>query len=115
MTGLSTTVSISLGMALVAGRNRVPSPATGKIALRIGFMFGAVPIAWWRDGGWRGEGGRPAGHSPEGGIHSGLSAPSYAALLWPESRAEHSKPAEGCALSGRKRNWFRMATDQRAT
>jgi hypothetical protein len=25
-------------MALVAGRNRVPSPATGKTALRIGFM-----------------------------------------------------------------------------
>jgi hypothetical protein len=28
-----------LGMALVAGRNRVPRPATGRIALRIGFMF----------------------------------------------------------------------------
>jgi hypothetical protein len=25
-------------MALVAGRNRVPSPATGKTAFRIGFM-----------------------------------------------------------------------------
>src|SRR5215813_10091938 len=38
ISGRSTTVSISLGIALVAGRNRVPRPATGKIALRIGFM-----------------------------------------------------------------------------
>ena len=30
--GLSTTVSISFGKALVAGKNRVPSPPTGKIA-----------------------------------------------------------------------------------
>src|SRR5712672_3537071 len=36
ITGLSTTGSISLGTALVAGRNRVPIPATGKTALRIG-------------------------------------------------------------------------------
>src|SRR5215831_14756677 len=34
MTGRSTTVSISLGTALVAGRKRVPRPATGKTALR---------------------------------------------------------------------------------
>src|SRR5450631_3084781 len=33
-TGRSTTVSISLGTALVAGRKRVPRPATGKMALR---------------------------------------------------------------------------------
>ncbi|CFW49931.1 Uncharacterised protein [Bordetella pertussis] len=32
--GLSTTGSISFGMALVAGRKRVPIPATGKTALR---------------------------------------------------------------------------------
>src|SRR5882762_8545262 len=38
MTGLSTTGSISLGTALVAGRKRVPMPATGKTALRTGFM-----------------------------------------------------------------------------
>jgi hypothetical protein len=31
-----------LGIALVAGRNRVPSPATGKMALRIGVMVRAV-------------------------------------------------------------------------
>src|SRR5271154_3125286 len=36
ITGLSTTGSISLGTALVAGRNRVPIPATGKTALRTG-------------------------------------------------------------------------------
>src|SRR5919112_1085558 len=34
MAGLSTTGSISLGMALVAGRNLVPSPAAGITALR---------------------------------------------------------------------------------
>src|SRR5688572_22508088 len=32
MSGRSTTVSISLGTALVAGRKRVPRPATGKTA-----------------------------------------------------------------------------------
>src|SRR4029078_6497091 len=32
MTGLSTMVSISFGTALVAGRKRVPRPATGKTA-----------------------------------------------------------------------------------
>src|ERR1700732_2727763 len=38
ISGRSTIGSISLGIALVAGRNRVPRPATGKIALRMGFM-----------------------------------------------------------------------------
>src|ERR1700734_810623 len=33
--GRSTTVSISLGTDFVAGRKRVPRPATGKTALRI--------------------------------------------------------------------------------
>ena len=32
--GLSTSGSISFGWAFVAGRNRVPSPAAGKTALR---------------------------------------------------------------------------------
>jgi hypothetical protein len=36
--GLSTTASISLGMALVAGKKRVPKPAAGKTALRT-FVF----------------------------------------------------------------------------
>src|SRR6266446_7638694 len=36
ISGLSTTGSISFGIALVAGRNRVPSPATGNTALRTG-------------------------------------------------------------------------------
>jgi hypothetical protein len=31
-----------LGMALVAGKKRVPRPATGKMALRIGFMGRAL-------------------------------------------------------------------------
>src|SRR6187551_150737 len=34
MIGLSTSSSISLGCALVAGRNRVPQPAAGKTAFR---------------------------------------------------------------------------------
>src|SRR5438270_12506904 len=34
MIGLSTSGSISLGCALVAGRKRVPNPAAGKTALR---------------------------------------------------------------------------------
>src|SRR5205085_4273358 len=37
ISGLSTTGSISFGIALVAGRNQVPSPATGNTALRTGF------------------------------------------------------------------------------
>src|SRR5215470_3231075 len=36
MSGLSTIGSISFGIALVAGRKRVPNPATGKTALRTG-------------------------------------------------------------------------------
>src|SRR5215475_4762914 len=39
--GLSTSGSISLGCAFVAGRNRVPSPAAGKTAfdMRIFYLF----------------------------------------------------------------------------
>ena len=36
MIGLSTRGSISFGCALVAGRKRVPRPAAGNTALRIG-------------------------------------------------------------------------------
>src|SRR5665213_3346491 len=39
MSGLSTMGSISFGEALVAGRKRVPSPATGKTALVIFCML----------------------------------------------------------------------------
>ena len=39
--GLSTTGSISLGCALVAGGKRVPSPATGKMALVMD------TLTWW--------------------------------------------------------------------
>src|SRR6187397_2535302 len=38
MIGLSTSGSISFGIALVAGRKRVPSPAAGNTALRTGFF-----------------------------------------------------------------------------
>ena len=47
ISGRSTTGSISFGMALVAGRNLVPSPATGKTALRIGLML-APALSWER-------------------------------------------------------------------
>src|SRR4029077_1528996 len=36
ISGLSTTGSISFGLAFVAGRKSVPRPATGKTAVRIG-------------------------------------------------------------------------------
>src|SRR5262249_38511105 len=39
MSGLSTIGSISFGIALVAGRKRVPNPATGKTALRTGLYI----------------------------------------------------------------------------
>src|SRR5580692_4016760 len=38
MRGRSTTVSISFAIALVAGRKRVPNPATGRTALRSGLI-----------------------------------------------------------------------------
>src|ERR1044072_3710938 len=38
ISGRSTTGSISLGIALVAGRKRVPSPPTGNTALRSGLI-----------------------------------------------------------------------------
>jgi hypothetical protein len=42
MSGLSTSGSISFGIALVAGRKRVPSPAAGNTALRTGGII--MPI-----------------------------------------------------------------------
>src|SRR3546814_7826532 len=50
ISGLSTMGSISLGMALVAGRKRVPIPATGNTALRIGFIGGGG--FWVGPAGW---------------------------------------------------------------
>ncbi|WP_198647156.1 hypothetical protein [Pannonibacter carbonis] len=44
-------VSISFGTALVAGKNRVPRPATGRIALRIGLTITSVSwIKWFKKG-----------------------------------------------------------------
>src|SRR5215469_14636480 len=45
MRGLSTTGSISFGLALVAGRKRVPRPATGNTAVRI-TDFGVILIGF---------------------------------------------------------------------
>ena len=42
MAGLSTTGSISLGVALVAGRNLVPRPAAGMTALVTSLTVAAV-------------------------------------------------------------------------
>jgi hypothetical protein len=39
ISGLSTMGSISLGLALVAGRKRVPMPAAGKMAFVTLFIF----------------------------------------------------------------------------
>src|SRR5450432_3940451 len=47
ISGLSTMVSISLGIALVAGSTRVPRPATGKTALRI-FMAFSLGVTFGR-------------------------------------------------------------------
>src|SRR5690606_8277452 len=44
MTGLSKTVSISFGTALVVCRKRVPRPATGKTALRGIFCMSDVTL-----------------------------------------------------------------------
>ncbi len=51
MAGLSTTGSISLGWALVAGRKRVPRPAAGMTALvtrepDIGTLLGRAVDEW---------------------------------------------------------------------
>src|SRR5258707_11768449 len=44
ISGLSTTGSISFGLALVAGRKRVPRPATGNTAVLISeFMEVSIP------------------------------------------------------------------------
>src|ERR1700688_279706 len=54
--GLSTTGSISLGCALVAGRNRVPSPAAGRTALRT--RIGVWAICFYLQFTLRGVSGR---------------------------------------------------------
>ena len=47
MIGLSTSGSISLGCALVAGKKRVPSPAAGKMAVRtVGGISFSVNEGW---------------------------------------------------------------------
>src|ERR1700752_4482763 len=44
ISGLSTTGSISLGLALVAGRKRVPRPATGNTAVRIAGLETVIEV-----------------------------------------------------------------------
>ncbi len=61
--GLSTTGSISLAVALVAGRNRVPGKATGRTALRKGLITTSSPVL--PKSGWRSVGGSE--HCRQGG------------------------------------------------
>src|SRR5512138_3190631 len=44
MRGLSTIGNISLGLAFVAGKKRVPRPATGNTAVRISFVTRHSPV-----------------------------------------------------------------------
>src|SRR5580658_9255645 len=61
--GLSTRVSISLGVALVAGRNRVPRPGAGMTALRTGGVMESS------SGGGRDGPGAAVGHVHHDGGH----------------------------------------------
>src|ERR1700752_3341053 len=45
ISGLSTTGSISLGLAFVAGRKRVPRPATGNTAVRMALLQVLIAIS----------------------------------------------------------------------
>src|ERR1700679_2451684 len=92
ISGLSTMVSISFGIALVAGRTRVPRPATGKTALRI-FMgrfffdrFFLSRFSWrcrgafrsmWNIAACSGVGSRFAGRN-KGGFTSGPGIENHA-------------------------------------
>src|SRR6266542_1787202 len=70
MTGLSTSGSISLGCALVAGRKRVPQPAAGKTAFRTRIEPRAALLS-----AWAGPVYRPVWIFPEGGVAPTLPAP----------------------------------------
>src|SRR5215210_4813455 len=63
MIGLSTSGSLSLGCALVAGRNRVPQPAAGKTAFRT-----RIEPRWWER--------EIGGEYTAGGVR-GRSAPGF--------------------------------------
>src|SRR5829696_6251522 len=66
MTGLSTSGSISLGCAFVAGRKRVPQPAAGKTAFRT-----RIELRKTRGRGWR----RVYPGSPPGQSVGGVGCP----------------------------------------
>src|SRR5271170_2389739 len=84
ISGLSTTGSISLGIALVAGRKRVPRPATGSTALRTRFRSELIVLLV------------DCGRSPQ----QARRASSNLFYLW-------SRPGQGRAIAGvRKRYVF---------
>ena len=95
MIGLSTSGSISLGCALVAGRNRVPRPAAGKTALRtIGTRSHRSRIDVPRND----TNGRRGTHARSGlrpRSHRGRSAPACAiAASIPTRRSRRSRTLE---------------------
>ncbi|GAB3758699.1 hypothetical protein GCM10027599_26430 [Yimella radicis] len=64
---MSTTGSISFGIALLAGRNRVPRPAAGMTAFRTGSLRDALMGARLM------EQRRAAGQAPEASVHTTLA------------------------------------------
>src|SRR6266478_4560465 len=66
ISGLSTMVSISFGIALVAGRTRVPRPATGKTALRIFMGLSRCLLGEHAEGAFDGFGNRFAAGNKDG-------------------------------------------------
>src|SRR5512143_2454234 len=89
-TGLSTTGSISLGTALVAGRKRVPMPATGKTAFRTGFGLAMAHPVYVQDYLAYIGGERPHFGLPRGQRHT------HAHLRHRRSRV-HRFPRDTCA------------------
>ena len=100
ISGRSTIVSISLGIALVAGRKRVPSPATGKTALRTGLSFGCRRLlGCWR----RRLVGRPAMSPAAAGRSGRPRAPRSGGAARRRARAGRSAAASSSSLGGRRR------------
>src|SRR5215470_13091618 len=86
ISGLSTTGSISFGIALVAGRKRVPRPATGNTALRTGVL---TRVPFGRCGNCRAPGERS-----DSSVGSPRRARPYTARLALEASPDRSCPQE---------------------
>src|SRR5262245_55576153 len=95
MSGLSTMVSISFGIALVAGRTRVPRPATGNTALRI--FMGLI--------------GRPLGRAGTAGQPTAVGSRFAAANKGQYGARAGSR--EGCNGAGKSRHVKLLETASR--